>query len=524
MHDVACPTRYQPYGLSQPILSCNYQIINPLTLILSKIKLGGGGGGGGGKMKKTIVLYPSPLIGHLISMVELGKLILNQYPSFNITVLITAMNSKTTSQTTPYINQISKTTPSINFHHLPTQPLEKSQTFFEYLRQNNPLVHESLDFIVSQNYKICSFIFDMFCSASLQVTTQLQIPSYFFYTSGVNAFTVLLHLPMLNKTWKSVEHDDESSLLLPNTYLNIPGLPPILSTDLPSSSLNPKDASHEPFMFISKTAVQAKGIIVNSFESLEPRAVKAIKGGLCFPDSVITPPLYPIGPLIAEPTASNKTCDCLTWLDKQTRESVVFLCFGSGGVFSEDQLNEIAVGLEKSRKRFLWVVRIAHPKEKNGHNITPTEPSLDELFPKGFLERTRERGLVVKNWAPQVDVLNHESVGGFVTHCGWNSILEAVCAGVPMIGWPLYAEQRVNRVALVKEMTLSLWLNESENGFVTAAEIEECVNTLMDSEEGRALKERVIVAKDEAKLALSGGGSTLNALAKLVESWGQGQS
>ncbi|KAI3964076.1 hypothetical protein MKW92_035874 [Papaver armeniacum] len=435
------------------------------------------------------------------------------------------MNSKTTSQTTPYINRISKTTPSIIFHHLPTQQLEKSQTFFEYLHQNNPLVHESLDFISSQNYKICSFIFDMFCSASFQVATKLQIPSYFFYTSGVNAFTVLLHLPMLNKTWKSVEHDDESSLLvLPNTYLDIPGLPPILSTDLPSSSLNPKDASHEPFMFISKTAVQSRGIIVNSFESLEPRAVKAIKGGLCFPDSVITPPVYPIGPLIAEPTASDETCDCLVWLDKQPRESVVFLCFGSGGVFSGDQLNEIAVGLEKSGQRFLWVVRIAPPKEKNGHSLGSTEPDLDELLPEGFLERTRERGLVVKNWAPQVDVLNRESVGGFVTHCGWNSILEAVSAGVPMIGWPLYAEQRVNRVALVKEMKLSLWLNESENGLVTAAEIEARVNSLMDSEEGRALKERVTVAKDEAKLALSEGGSSRNMLAKLVESWGQDQS
>ncbi|KAI3944598.1 hypothetical protein MKW98_021056 [Papaver atlanticum] len=401
------------------------------------------------------------------------------------------MNSKTTSQTTPYINQISKTTPSIVFHHLPTQQLGKSQTFFEYLHQNNPLVHESLDFIVSQNYKICSFIFDMFCSASLQVTTKLQIPSYFFYTSGANAFTVLLHLPALNNSWKSVvDHADVRSLLLPNTYLNIPGLPPILSTDLPSSSLNPKDASHEPFMFISKTAVQAKGIIVNSFESLEPRAVKAIKGGLCSPDSV-TPPLYPIGPLIAEPTASSETCDCLTWMDKQPSESVVFLCFGSGGVFSEDQLNEIAVGLEKSRQRFLWVVRIAPPKEKNGHNSGSTEPGLDELLPEGFLERTRER---------------------------------AVCAGVPMIGWPLYAEQRVNRVALVKELKLSLWLNESENGLVNAAEIEARVNILMDSDEGRALKERVTVAKNEAKLALSEGGSTRNALAKLVESLGEGQS
>ncbi|MCL7035406.1 hypothetical protein MKW94_012248 [Papaver nudicaule] len=461
-------------------------------------------------MKKTIVIYPSPLVGHLISMVELGKLILSHYPSYTITILITTMNPKTTSQTTPYINRISNTTPSVVFHHLPTQELEKSQTIFEYIHQNNPLVRDSLDFI-SQSHKICSFIFDMFCSASLEVTNQLQIASYFFNTSGVNAFTVLLHLPTLNNSRKSVEHDDD-------THLEIPGLPPILSTDLPSSSLNPKDASHEPFMFISKTAVQAKGIIVNSFDWLESRAVKAIRGGLCNTNSVV-PPLYPVGPLIAEPAASDETCECFTWLDKQPRESVVFLCFGSGGVFSRDQLNEIAVGLERSGKRFLWVVRVARPKDKNEQSLASPEPSLDELLPEGFLERTRERGLVVKNWASQVDVLNRESVGGFVTHCGWNSILESVCAGVPMIAWPLYAEQRVNRVALVKEMKLSLWLNESENGVVTAAEFEERVNTLMDSEEGMALKERVKVARDEAKLALGDGGSTRSALTELVESW-----
>ncbi|OVA16939.1 UDP-glucuronosyl/UDP-glucosyltransferase [Macleaya cordata] len=473
-------------------------------------------------MKQTVVIYPSPGIGHLISMVEFGKQIINHHPSFSITILITTVNPSTTAQTTPYINRISQSTPSIIFHHLPNPTQNQPNhhqipSIFEILHKNNPIIHKSLQ-TLSLSSTISAFIFDVFCATSLQVTTQLQIPSYFFFTSGANALSVLLNFPTLHKTntGKINSHN------LPNTYLNLPGLPPILATDMPSPIFNRNDKSYESFLAISNSAIQAKGIIVNTFESLESRAIKAIRDGLCIPDSP-TPPVYPIGPLIAEPTAGDhgdsSNVDCLTWLDEQPRGSVVFLCFGSGGVFSAAQLKEIGVGLERSGQRFLWVVRSAPTEDKSKRTLASVEPDLESLLPEGFLDRTRDRGLVVKNWAPQVDVLNRESVGGFVTHCGWNSILESVSAGVPMIGWPLYAEQRLNRVVLVKEMKLGLWLNESEDGFVTASEIEERVRALMESEEGRELKERVLVAKDEAKAALSEGGSSRSALAELVESW-----
>ncbi|KAE9445154.1 hypothetical protein C3L33_22948, partial [Rhododendron williamsianum] len=183
------------------------------------------------------------------------------------------------------------------------------------------------------------------------------------------------------------------------------------------------------------------------------------------------------------------------------------------------QLKEIAIGLERSGQRFLWVVR-APPTEARVLLALPV-PDLDSLLPDGFLDRTKERGLVVQSWAPQVAVLQHDSVGGFVTHCGWNSALEAVCAGVPMVAWPLYAEQRLNRVLLVKEMKLALWMNESESGFVTAEEVEKRVTELMDSEEGKAVRDRVKAASEGAREAMSEGGSSRVALAKLVESWKQ---
>nr|POE81801.1 udp-glycosyltransferase 88a1 [Quercus suber] len=270
---------------------------------------------------------------------------------------------------------------------------------------------------------------------------------------------------------------------------------------------------------------KSAGIIANTFESLEPKAIQAVSEGLCVPDGP-TPPIYCIGPLIAKNNERNGTQnegeavpECLSWLDTQPSQSVVFLCFGSLGLFSIEQLKEIALGLEKSDQRFLWVVRNP-PSEKHGLAVSAQlDLDLDSLLPEGFLDRTKERGLVVNSWAPQLAVLNHGSVGGFVTHCGWNSVLEAVCAAVPMVAWPLYAEQRFNRVVLVEDLKIALSMDESEDGFVSATEVEKRVRELMDSESGNSIRERTLAMKDGAKAALSEGGSSSVALTKLVESW-----
>ncbi|KAL6123168.1 hypothetical protein ACLB2K_075691 [Fragaria x ananassa] len=119
-------------------------------------------------------------------------------------------------------------------------------------------------------------------------------------------------------------------------------------------------------------------------------------------------------------------------------------------------------------------------------------------------------------------MLNHDSVGGFVSHCGWNSVLEAVCVGVPMVSWPLYVEQRFNRVVLVEEIKIALLMNESLDGFVKAVEVEKHFRELMDSEEGESIRMRAKALKSEAKAALSEGGTYRVALTKLVESWHQG--
>lgn len=264
---------------------------------------------------------------------------------------------------------------------------------------------------------------------------------------------------------------------------------------------------------------KSSGLIINTCESLEPRALAAIRDGSCITDGP-TPPLFPIGPAV-DTKDGNFHVDrhkSLQWLDSQPSGSVVFLCFGSMGVFSIAQIKEMATGLERSGVRFLWVVRPPPPDTKTGAAISIDQSlTLDSVLPEGFLDRIGDRGLVVKSWAPQVDVLRHSSVGGFVSHCGWNSILEALNAEVPMVAWPLYAEQKLNRAFLVDEAKIAIRLIESDEGFVSAGELENRVNELMSSGKGKELRKNVAAIRDAMVAATASGGTSRKNLAKLAE-------
>ncbi|KAL3521578.1 hypothetical protein ACH5RR_019727 [Cinchona calisaya] len=465
----------------------------------------------------TIVLYPSPAMGHLVSMVELGKFTLNHYPGFAITVLVVNPPYNTGS-TASYINHTSTTTPSITFHHLPSQPLDLGSYSsmeainFELLRLSNHHVQQALESIASTTV-ISAFIIDFFCTPALSIAINLNIPTYHFYTSGAYSLSLFLYLPTLHQsTSKSYKDLDE--------LLDVPGLPPIPPSDMPVPLLERTSIEYAFFLDVAMQFGRSSGILVNTFESLEQKALKLLSDGIYIPDGP-TPPVFSIGPLTASDSAgeAGSVHECLKWLDAQPSQSVAFLCFGSLGLFSAEQLKEIAIGLERSEQRFLWVVRSPPSEDKSNRFQSPPAPNLDLLLPHGFLDQTKDRGFVVSSWAPQVDILNHGSVGGFVTHCGWNSVLEAVSAGVPMVAWPLYAEQKLNRLLLVEEMKLALPIDETEGGLVKAAEIEKRVRELMDSEGGNKIRERAQAKKEEAKQAMADGGSSRVALAKLVESW-----
>ncbi|CAN0825214.1 Hydroquinone glucosyltransferase [Linum grandiflorum] len=168
---------------------------------------------------------------------------------------------------------------------------------------------------------------------------------------------------------------------------------------------------------------------------------------------------------------------------------------------------ELALGLEASHKRFIWVVRSPNDAD-----------SSSSYFSEGFVDRTKGRGLIVPSWAPQMQVLSHAATGGFMSHCGWNSTLESLVNGVPMIAWPLYAEQKMNAVLLEKDFGVALRPRVGSE-VIGREEIGNVARSLMEGEEGKRVRYRMKELKDAAGKVLSKDGSSNRALSEVVQKW-----
>ncbi|OIT22670.1 putative udp-glucose flavonoid 3-o-glucosyltransferase 3 [Nicotiana attenuata] len=241
------------------------------------------------------------------------------------------------------------------------------------------------------------------------------------------------------------------------------------------------------------------------------------------------PQIYPVGPVVNfkegghGQNSQSETESIIKWLDDKPESSVVFLCFGSMGSFEPEQVKEIAIALECSGHRFLWSLRRPPPKGKM--ELPSNYENFEEVLPEGFIERTNGVGKVI-GWAPQVTVLSHPAVGGFVSHCGWNSILESFCFGVPMATWPHYAEQQMNAFALVKELELAVEIRmvyvkdfEGKNpvDIVTAKEIESGIRQLMADGDKNGIRKKVKEMKEKCSAAMKEGGSSYASLGLLIE-------
>ncbi|KAK9292512.1 hypothetical protein L1049_020485 [Liquidambar formosana] len=229
----------------------------------------------------TIVLYPSPGRGHLVSMVELGKLILKHHPSFSVTVIITTTAGDTGYATTPYINSVTATTPSITFHHLPTlsSPLAHASAAnlpnlsFEIPRLNNPNLHQAL-LAISQSSNLKAFVIDFFCNAAFEVSTKLKIPTYYFFTSGAHGLAIFLYFPTIHRNiTKSLKDLDRKF------EIHIPGSPPIPVSDMPMAMFDRSSTTYQNFIETANTMPKSAGIMINTFEMLESKSIKAILEG-----------------------------------------------------------------------------------------------------------------------------------------------------------------------------------------------------------------------------------------------------
>jgi hydroquinone glucosyltransferase len=240
--------------------------------------------------------------------------------------------------------------------------------------------------------------------------------------------------------------------------------------------------------------------------------------------------VYPIGPVTTTTSSSDDddATGCVEWLDAQPDRSVLFVSFGSGGALPAAQMDELARGLELSGHRFLWVVR--SPSDGDGAaNTNPGESYYDgsrskdnplSFLPSGFTERTKDVGRVVPSWAPQARVLAHRATAAMLTHCGWNSVLESVSSGVPMVAWPLYAEQRQNAVMLCEDTRVALRPEvRGEGGMVLAQDVAQVVREMMHGEKGEMARARVTELQAAAKAGLQPGGLAYQTLAQVVSIW-----
>uniref|UniRef100_A0A1J3E8A7 Glycosyltransferase n=1 Tax=Noccaea caerulescens TaxID=107243 RepID=A0A1J3E8A7_NOCCA len=483
-------------------------------------------------MKLELVFIPSPGDGHLRPLVEVAKLLVDRNEHLSIIILIIPqMHEFSSGSSSSYITSLSTASEnrlSYNVLSAPDRPdsEDNKPNFLGYIDSFKLQVKATVEKLTHPTQpesspspsRLAGFVVDMFCTSMIDVANEFEIPSYLFYTSNATFLGLQIHTQYLNdvKNYDITELKDSET-----TELEIPSLTrPLPVKCIPSVMLNKEWL---PILLGQvRKFRETKGILVNTFAELEPQAMKFFSGG---DHPLPLPTVYPVGPVLNLKTngpdsTDDKQSEILRWLDEQPSKSVVFLCFGSMGGFGEDQAKEIAIALERSGHRFLWALRRARPKGTIGPPGDFT--NLEEILPEGFLDRTANIGKII-GWAPQTAVLANHAIGGFVSHCGWNSTLESIWFGVPIATWPLYAEQQINAFQMVDELGLAVEVRNSFRAdfmaevseLMTAEEIESGIRCLM--EKNSDVRDRVKEMSEKSHVALKDGGSSHAALLKFIQ-------
>ncbi|KAL6598255.1 hypothetical protein ACP70R_046420 [Stipagrostis hirtigluma subsp. patula] len=387
-----------------------------------------------------VVLLASPGAGNLLPVIELARRVVAHDDDgaagrFTAT-LVTYTNFSSASQCS---SSLASLPPSVSTVALPEVPLDDlpadarvETRIFAVVRRALPHLRDLLRSLLACPAGVAAFVSELLGPWALEVAAELGVPGYVFCTSNLMALASLLHGPALDGATAGELRD------LPEP-VRLPGCVPLRGADLLDSVQDRADPAYELTVELGKKYLLADGFIVNTFDAMEREAIAAFEQ---LSDEGVYPPVYAVGPLVRSCSGGEAAAKhgCLRWLDEQPDGSVLYVCFGSGGTLSAAQTAELAVGLEASGQRFLWAAKLPSDKDRaasffgggDGDDDSPTN-----YLPEGFVERTRGTGLVVPAWAPQVEILSHRAVGGFLSHCGWNSTLEAASAGVPMLAWPL---------------------------------------------------------------------------------------
>ncbi|KAG1363929.1 gallate 1-beta-glucosyltransferase [Cocos nucifera] len=316
----------------------------------------------------------------------------------------------------------------------------------------------------------------------VDVAADMGIPGAVLWVQSCAVFSTYYHYHHSLAEFPSDAHPDIS--------VTLPGIPELRPEDLPSFLLPStpykalRDEILEQFHNISK----ATWLLANTFEELERDAIRAISGLL---------PVTPVGPLVEADDGEEsqkvikgdffKAVDCMEWLDAQEPRSVVYVSVGSVVVLSREEMEEMAFGLKNTGRPFVWVVR----------------DDCRDFLPENFVEETEVKGMVVP-WSPQDRVLAHGSVACFVTHCGWNSTLEALASGVPVVAYPQWGDHLPDSKFLVDVHQVGVRLRAPAK----REELERCVEEVTSGPEAEGMRKRAAGWREAARKAVAMGGSS----------------
>ncbi|KAJ4847301.1 hypothetical protein Tsubulata_031990 [Turnera subulata] len=211
-------------------------------------------------------------------------------------------------------------------------------------------------------------------------------------------------------------------------------------------------------------------------------------------------------------TSKDQRHPCLEWLDKQGQNSVIYVSFGTATTLSDDQIEELAIGLKQSQHKFIWVLRDADEGDvfSGGNDLEAGRRKPQGLLPDGYEEWVEEggMGLVVRDWAPQLEILGHRATGGFMSHCGWNSCMESISMGVPLAAWPMHSDQPRNTILITEVLKIGIVARPWEHRHETVGSqvVESVVRKLMGSQEGEDIRKRAAELGDCVRRSVGEGG------------------
>uniref|UniRef100_A0A5B7AAB1 Glycosyltransferase n=1 Tax=Davidia involucrata TaxID=16924 RepID=A0A5B7AAB1_DAVIN len=466
--------------------------------------------------KPHAVLVPFPAQGHVNPVMQLAKLLYSR--GFHITFVNTEFNHKRLVRSKGPDSV--KGLPDFRFETIPDglPPSDRDATqdvpsLCDSTRKNCLAPFKELLLKLNSSSEvppITCVVSDGIMSFAIKAAEELAIPEVQFWTASACSFMGYLHYRELIKRgifpFKDENFISDGTLDTPVDW--IPGMRNIRLKDLPSffRSTNPNDIMFDFLGEEAQNCLKAPAIIFNTFDAFEHQVLKAIASKFSR--------IYTIGPLLLldthVPDGHVKSLNsslwkedpkCFEWLDQRGPNSVVYVNYGSITVMTDQHLKEFAWGLANSKYPFLWIVR---PDVLMGDSAT---------LPQEFFEETKDRGLLV-SWCQQEQVLSHPSVGAFLTHCGWNSVMESVCVGVPVICWPFFADQQTNcRYSCTDQWGIGMEVNHD----VKRDEIEALVKEMMEGDKGRQMRSKAQEWKKKAEEVTDIGGSSYNNFDRFIK-------